>query len=683
MTNFEYGGRGVNRTALRKGSRLWRGDPRLPALALCACVAVHAPAAADDPETADAMIAQAATVDDETAGQAAILPDTVVTASRVPLPAREVGSAVTVITAEDLENKQVRILSDVLREVPGVAVSRSGTVGTATQVRIRGAEGNHTLVIIDGIEMNDPSSSAEYDFGNMLATDIDRIEVIRGPQSALYGSDAVGGVINIITKKGRGPITASLALEGGSFRTGQAKASVRGGGGWYDFSLGASGFKTGGVSIARESLGNAENDGYRNWTYDANLGIRPIEDLDIRLTGRFVRSIVQTDPQPGVAGVIPTIDGDNETEEQQRFGRVRVRYGLFDDAWEHILAAGINEQESNTLTNGAVTSTGDGERAKFEYQTNLFFDTPAVADASHTLTFLAEREDEAQITTNNFGGFTDLDITNYGYVGEYRVGLWDRLFLSGSVRFDDNDIFEDATTFRTTAAYVHEETGTRLHGSYGTGVKNPDLFELFGFAPPFVGNPDLTPEKSRGWDVGVEQTLLDERLTVDATYFNHRITDLIQGFGNTAVNVGGTSRIWGFEISGRAEVLDGLTVNGEYTFTHGLDANNVQLVRRARHLASLNANYAFLDDRANVNVGVDYNGAQRDLEFSAFYANSQNITLASYVLVTLAASYEVFDGIEIYGRVENALDQDYEEVLFYSTPGIGGFIGVRATVELF
>lgn len=610
------------------------------------------------------------------------LPEIVVSASSVPLPAEQVGSAVTVITAEEIERKQVRVLADVLREVPGLAVNRTGTVGGLTQVRIRGAEGNQTLVLIDGVEVNDPSAGSEFSFGNVLASDIERIEVLRGPQSALYGSDAIGGVINIITKKGSGPAKATLSVEGGSFRSGQAAANLRGGGDWYHYSLGATGFTTDGISIAPASGGNSEEDGHRNQTYNAKLGVSPLDNLEIELFGRYVKSVTDTDPQPAVAGVIQTRDSDHETRTTQRTSRAQAKYSLFDGDWEHIVSAGVNQDERDSYTDGSLSFEADGEKARYDYQTNFFLDTPSVAEAAHRFTFLVEREDESQRTRSAFGS-SDLEVTNYGFVGEYGVGLWDRVFLSGSLRRDDNDIFEDQTTFRTTAAYLHRETDTRLHGSYGTGAKNPTLFELFGFGPNFVPNPDLTPETSKGWDIGVEQAFFDDLFSVDVAYFNNRITDLIQGSGNTAVNLEGTSKIDGFEVSARAEIMKNLNFRGQYTYTNGEDANGVELVRRARHLASANLAYDFLEGRAKLDLGVDYNGEQRDFQFSNFFATRSNVTLDDFVLVNLAGSYEVIEGIEVYGRVENFFDEDYQEVLGFDSPGIGAFVGVRATVELY
>ncbi|SLN76682.1 TonB-dependent receptor plug domain-containing protein [Oceanibacterium hippocampi] len=605
-------------------------------------------------------------------------PEVVVSASRVPLPASESGSAVTVITADEIARKQVRLVSDVLRDVPGIAVSRSGGAGNFTQIRIRGAESNHTLVRINGVELNDPSGASEFDFGNFLASDIERIEVLRGPQSALYGSDAIGGVINIITRKGRGQTTAYLDLEAGARRTGQISAGIRGGGDRYHYSLGGTGLTTDGVSVAPESEGNSETDGYRNQTYDMRLGATPLPNLDLELFVRHVNSTVETDDQPAVAGIIRTVDDDSETRTRQWTGRAQAKYTLFDGAWEHILGADYNEDSADSLAAGAVTFESEGEKKKFDYQTNVFFETPSVAGARHTVTLLAEREHESQVTKSPFGG-SDLDLTSNGYVGEYRVGLWERVFLSGSMRYDDNEIFDDATTYRVTAAYLHEETATRLHGSYGTGVKNPTLFELFGFGPTFVPNPGLSQEKSKGWDIGVEQEILDGRATIDVTYFDNRITDLIQGAGNTAINISGTSRIRGIEVAARATLLEGLTLGASYTYTDGQDANGDRLIRLARHIASGDLNYAFADGRANVNLGVRYNGEQQDFQFSNFFINRDRVTLDDYVLVNVAASYRLQEHVELYARVENLLDEDYQEVLGFSNPGIGGFVGVRFT----
>jgi vitamin B12 transporter len=623
-------------------------------------------------------IAMPALADDATVRQ----PEVVVSASRVPLPAQEVGSAVSVVDGADIERRQVRALSDVLREVPGLTVNRSGPIGSLTQVRIRGAEGNQTLVLIDGMEVNDPSGPSEFNFGNLLASDVERVEVLRGPQSALYGSDAIGGVINIITRRGAGPATAGLSVEGGSFRTGQASANLRGGGASYHYAFGITGFSSDGVSIAPKDEGNSEQDGHENRTYGARIGFTPLPDLEIDLTGRYIDSQTDSDRQPAVAGIVRTVDGDVVSDTQQRTGRIQASYSLFDGAWTHQVGAGLNEEKADTRTNGAVTFEADGKKARYDYQTSVFFGTPDFEDARHTVSLQAEREDDSQVTRSAFSS-TDLDLTNYGYAGEYRIALWDRLFLSGGARHDDNDIFKDANTWRATAAWLHDATSSRLHTSYGTGVKNPTLFEVFGSTANFTGNPNLTPERSRGWDVGVEQSLLGDRAVIDVTYFNNRITDLIQGSGNTAVNLAGTSRIDGIEVSASVEMAPDLRLTGQYTWTDGEDANGTELVRRARHLASVNLSYRFLEGRASVDLGFDYNGKQDDTQFSNFFASRRNVTLDDFTLVDVAASYAITDKVELFGRVENLLDEDYQQVLGFDNPGIGAVIGVRTRLALF
>lgn len=601
------------------------------------------------------------------------LPEIVVSASRVPLQARAVGSAVTVITAEEIERKQVRVVSDLLRDVPGIAVHRSGTVGTLTAVRIRGSEQGHTLVIIDGVKVNDPSTSgATFNFADLLAADIERIEVLRGPQSGIYGSDAIGGVINIITKKGRGPVTANLTAEGGSFGTGNVSAGIRGGGDGHHFSLSGTGFRTSGISIAK---GN-EKDGYENQTYNAKLGARPIEDMEIELLGRYVKADVETDN-------VPTDSGDT-TDSDHTMGRTRLKYSLFDGDWKHAFGAAMHRKR-RTVVSRWGTNEYDGRKSRFDYETNIFFETPAVAEATHAVTYVIEREKDAQTS-----GGASSNVTSQGHSAEYQIGFRDQLFLSGGLRYDDNERFKDTTTYRLTAAYVLDGSGTRFHGSYGTGVKNPTLshlFQQFGRVGP---NPDVEPEESKGWDLGVEQKLAGGRLSLDMTYFNNRPTNLIYwndagtpyGTSPTAGdddfydNLDGTSRIRGLELTVKARPAERISVSAQYTYTDAKDPDGKLLPRRVEHVASVNLGYAFLDGKASVDVGIDYNGKQLN-------RTANPVMLDDFVLVNLAAAYKITKRIELFGRVDNLFDQDYEEVPDYNTTGIGFFAGIRGNFELF
>ncbi len=605
------------------------------------------------------------------------LPEVVVSASRVPLPADAVGSAVTVIEGPAIRSQETRVLADVLREVPGVALSRSGPVGSITQVRIRGAEGNQTLVLIDGIEVNDPSGANEFDLSTVLAEGVERVEVLRGPQSALYGSDSIGGVINIITKKGKGPLTLSGQAEGGSFETFGASAAASGAIGAFDYALTAAGLTTEGVSTAPKSEGNTEKDGYENRTASAKFGWRATDFLEFEVVGRIVDSEVESDPQPAVPGVIRVVDGDILTTSDQLFGRAEAKLTLLDGTWEQLFTVTHAQDDQDTFTNGVRNFVADGAKTRLAAQTNLFFETPAYEPATHGLTFMVEREYESQSTRSLFGN-SDLDIANNGFVAEYRVGVWDRLFVSISGRYDDNDIFKDAATFRATASYSVPESGTRLHGSFGEGVKNPTLFELFGFGPNFVPNPNLRPESSEGFDLGVEQQLFGGRATLDVTYFQNRITDLIQGAGNTSINLPGTTEINGIEVSLSADLTKTTRLRGQFTYTDGEDAAGQKLIRRPTNTASLNLTQEFWGGRAKADLAVDYHGEQEDILFSNFFINQSRITLDDYVLVNLAGSVEVLDGVELFGRIENLLDEDYQDVFGFANPGIGAFVGLRA-----
>ena len=615
------------------------------------------------------------------------LPEIVVSASRVPLEAKAVGSAVTVITAEEIERKQARVVSDLLREVPGIAVHRSGTVGTITSVRIRGGESGHTLVLVDGVKVNDPNDlQASFNFGHLRTSDIERIEVLRGPQSGLYGSDAIAGVINIITKRGRGPVAANASVEGGSFGTMNGTARLRGGGDQYHFSVGATNFRSSGISIAA----GTEKDGYRNQTYNAKMGVEVADDLELELSGRYVKAGVETD---NPAETPP--DTLDKTDSAYTTGRTRLKYSLFEGAWKHAVAVAGHRTErtfldARTFSGNATLDEYGGKRMRLDYETNLYFETSGAAEATHNITLVTEREKDS---LNHGQRPSDVpeytyrarsSVTNYGHSAEYQLGILDRVFLSGSVRYDDNERFKNTTTLRLAAAWLLEESGTRFHGSYGTAVKNPTLSQLYGRWGP---NPDLKPEKSKGWDFGVEQNLFERRLSIDMTYFSNRPTDLIQwhdrGTPDYAddgyANVVGTSRIRGLELTLRARPMEGMSLSGQYTHTSAKDAQGRPLRRRAKRIASVNLGYDFLDGRAGVDLGVDYNGEQVD--------KYDQPKIPAYTLVNLAGKYRVTRRIELFGRIENLFDEDYYELRSfnmrkYRTAGIGFFAGIRGSFEL-
>ena len=363
-----------------------------------------------------------------------LLPETVVTATGLETPSEQVGSAITVISGRKLQEQQIRFVSDALRTVPGVAVNRTSGFGSSTDVRIRGAEANQTLVLIDGIEVNDPALSSQFNFGNLLVTDIDRIEILRGPQSVLYGSDAVGGVVNIITKKGKGEPTVTAS---GRIWLLQLGADQRGGAGrrkHYNAALSGTYFRTDGISAANEKNGNTEEDANKNKTVHGTLGLRPANNLEINFTGRWQRARVDTDAFSTVA-----TDDKSFTESLEQFGQAEVKLTLFDDRWEHILSGSLF---SNTLRSGGGAfgpSSTEGDKRKITYKTNLSLETTEIAPATHTISFGFENEREKVLSQSSFST-VDRQLDTQSIYGLYQIGLFKRLFLSGGGRYDDNEI---------------------------------------------------------------------------------------------------------------------------------------------------------------------------------------------------------------------------------------------------
>jgi len=607
-----------------------------------------------------------------------------VTASRSGDAVRvdQLGASVTVLDADALEQRQTRIVSDILRDVPGFAVSRTGAIGGFTQIRVRGSESNHVLVLIDGIKASDPFQG-EYDFGTLIADEDARIEVLRGQQSALFGSDAIGGVIQYVTLTGAEAPGIRLRAEGGSFGTVSGGARVAGVTGDLDYALSSSYYGTRGSPTAR---GGTRDVGSDNAGASAKLIWNPAGgDFHLTAVGRY--SLTDADQNNSEFDTTSplfgyTIDSPGVHYRNQAFyGLVRAELGLLDGRWTNALTGQFADTTRKGYTAFGLDSGDKGRRYKGSFESAIRFGTDGL---KHRVTAAVdvEREEFQNITPSPFvfQGWRHTD--NVGLVGQYELLAGDAFSFGASIRRDLNDRFDDATTWRVQSSYTFPE-GTRVRAAYGTGVKNPGYYELYGFSDGrYIGNPNLKPEKSKGWEVGIEQEFADGRATIGATWFDNRLEDEIfttfpaPDFIATPANRTSDSKQRGLELFVAARPIPQLRIDAAYTYLHAREDGAAE-VRRPKHIGSINVTVLDPGGRFSTTLTARYNGRQDDVAFTDPSFLPVRVSLQEYVLVNLSAEYRLTPSISLYGRVENLFDEKYEEIFSYVGQGRGAYAGVR------
>jgi len=611
--------------------------------------------------------------------QPVVLPEIVNYANLVPTDLSRVGSSVTVITGEYLRQQEIPTVADALRQVPGVVVAQSGGRGTLTTVMMRGMDARHLMVLIDGIEVNQLGFPG-FDFADLLTEDIERIEVIRGPQSGLYGANAQAGVIAIVTRTGKGVqgVASTAKLEGGSRSTASGAANVRGSAGPFYGSLTVADYNTSGYNFSRFG---SEKDGSRALGLTSKIGVDLTQYFNVEGVVVYTDRKALTDPQDFTFGS-PTvgfaIDGDAASTYKSTASRVGGTLKLFEGHWIQTLALKTFDEHTRGFQDHVLIFGADGLRSTVDYQSTFLFDTSIVGGEQHSLTLLAEqrRENYMQVF-----GRTEFIKERTSFAGEYIFNLLPtNTTLTGAVRQDNNSAFEDATTYRATFSQRFPTLGTRVHSSIGTGVTDPDVFQLFGsdFNLP---NPALTPELSTGWDFGVEQSFFDRRIVTDVTYFDINFTNKIELTFDEARrnfiyrNGDGIARRRGVEVSGTFNMVDWLAITATYTYTDAKNSDGDPEVRRPRNSGSLEATARFFDNRAKATVGVVYNGVRKDFFFGD--AGTVLIDLPGATVVRAILSYEVTPWLTAYVRGENIFDVRYEEVFSFRAPGAGVYAGVR------
>lgn len=600
----------------------------------------------------------------------------VVTAGRAADKLSEVSVSTTVITADTLRKRQAVVVSDLLSRTPGVTVTRNGGVGGSTQVRIRGAETDQTAVLIDGVKLNDPSSTGGgYNFATLLAGDVDRIEVLRGPQSTLWGSQAIGGVVSMITKTPDGPLSGDAVIEGGSRATAYARVGVGAGGDWGGWRLAAGSYTTAGVSNFDETMGGKEKDGYRNTAVSGRVDLKVADwaSLDARLSYAEGRNEYDSSlPTP------PYALGDTADygKTKELVGYVGTRLTNFDGALESRIGYAYTQTDRDNYNPAQAdpkTFDSRGTDGSLEYQGTWTINPVwrAVFGAETERTWFRTASPPYDTVGSRHAVGMD------SVYGQLQAKPLEGLTLTGGVRHDEHDTFGGATTYQAGATWSPNGGATIFRANYGEGFKAPSLYQIYS---PY-GDPNLKPEEAKSWDVSVEHSLLDGRVRGSITYFNRDTKNQIDFLSNnTPPNYGGyantaKTQADGVEVEGSVEVSPLLTLSANYT---NMDAVNKSagsnygkdLARRAGETASADAELN-LPGGLTGGVTMQYVG-------HSFNNASNTQRLKSYVLTDVRVSYPINETFELYGRIENLFDQQYETITGYGTLGRGAFAGVRA-----
>lgn len=605
------------------------------------------------------------------------------------------GTSVSVVTREDLDNQQTRYAADALRGVPGVSVGRTGSFAGLSQVRIRGGEANHTLVLIDGVEANQ-ATNGEFDFSNLPAEGIERIEVIKGPQSGLVGSNAIGGVVNIITKRGEGPLSLQFKTEGGSMATRDASVIVSGGNAQIHGAMTFATRATSGFNIA--PFGD-ENDFAKSQLFAFKGGARPFENFSLDFTAR--RTIKQggrdDDAEFPIGGLSTQTDTASRFKWNVLLMGMEAKLDTFDKAWTHAVRASTNRTSyEDTLDSPAFFNIyrDTSSVEKLAYLSTLrFATTPSV---KNTLTAMIESERETYTAVSTDNEKRERGRTNTAL--EWRGVFFDALALGATVRRDDNQTRQDFTTWRSSASLklppvLQGALVVRPHTSIGTGVKYPTMFELYGSIPTFfTPNPNLQPETSTGWDAGIETTWWGGRAVIDVTWFSTDLENKISGpLGGPPVNLAGTSHHQGIETSARFLLMRDVTLALGHTWLDAQDPNGFSEFRRPSSSASATLTAGFADGKGKISMSARYTGTSVDQAFrlgqDTFFGftfttfNPERVQLDDYWLIGLTASYKIQPNVELFGRVENLLDTRYQEVFGYENAGAAVYGGLKIKLD--
>ncbi len=594
--------------------------------------------------------------------------DITVTATRAEQSASQVGQSITEITAAILEARQTPVLADILATTPGVTFARNGGIGSATSLFIRGASSEHTLVVIDGVRVNDPSSpGGAYDFGNLLAGDVSRVEILRGADSVPWGSSAIGGVVNISSFGPTKTLSGTATAEGGSYGTSNLNAHFADTIGPVGFSVGGGWVHTSGISAFAASEGGKEADGFDQHYANARATVKLSNQVSLDFRGRYARGLVMQDGYNATTNF--SFGDDSEYSiTREASGYAGLHASLLDGRLKNTLGYSITNIHRNTYDPTFSPSFEFGYRGQVE---RIEYQGDARVNNAVRLAIGAESERSSLFTpADSFGDpaarfSTGIDS---GY-GQAIVTPTDRFTVTGGVRYDHHRTYGGHTSFSANTAYRVTET-TTLRASYAEGYKAPTLYQLYA---PFYGTASLKPETATSYDGGIEQSALNGAIKARATYFNRRTNDLIDfDFATFTYQNINRTRAEGGEFELTLHPIDALTVTANYTHTRSINAvTGLQLARRPEDSVNVSVDWTC----ARVKLGGDIRMVGNS------YDNATNTArLQSYVLVGLRAAVPLGKHLEIYGRIDNLFDAQYQVVRHYGTLGRAAYAGVRVKI---
>ena len=598
------------------------------------------------------------------------LGEIIVSGGFTPVEAQKYGRSVSVLTSEEIEDRGITTVQDALRSVPGLMVNGSGD--SFTQVRIRGAEANHTLILIDGVEAS--GGDSEYILSGLDTANIERIEVLRGPQSVFYGSNASAGVINIITKSGTvGTEYGGSAEVGSDGYRASARVSSRTARGGISFSLAHD--NDDGYDISGDG---GEEDGIRRNTFQLKGDYLVTDRLKLGFNFRTSDERYDSDGASWSASDAASYIVDDLTQFSDRDEQLAQVYAELDTLGgrlQHRLS--LERTDFDRSFNGGTPTETKTEAAK--YLLSFGLDGQRADQANHLLNAMLEWEEDSSSSNPAFARETN------SIALEYRGSFANGLDLQLGVRHDNNSVFDDATSWTASASYTFAGSGVRLHSSAGTGVVNPSYFELFANSTfgstTYLGNPNLQPEENRSFDFGIEVPFLQGRGLVDVTYFDETLTGEIESYMVNATtfsyrNQAGDSDRKGVELAASLEASEYLDLRLSYTYLDATNPDGSVEIRRPEHELLLSATLDAFNGRGSVTADIRHVAGNWDSQFFGSFATAE---LPDYTTVDVAAQYELTDNVVLTGRVTNLFDEDYADVWGYAKRGRAAYIGVRAS----